>query len=136
MSLERVKNLDLYKLLDIDRNSDQKSIKRAYRKVSRSCHPDKNPDENTVDLFHQLNDALEVLTVEKYKTEYDKIWQANKEWPHIEVMLLRPAKNQLKRNVVFPLQICLSCLSVGHPVLVFCFGMLKRLTACIFCGES
>ena len=78
MSLERVKHLDLYKLLEVDREADHKSIKRSFRKLSRSCHPDKNPGKDTVDLFHQLTDAIEVLTVEEHKKEYDKIWDAKR----------------------------------------------------------
>ena len=76
MSLERVKHLDLYTLFGVDRNADEKSIKRSYRKLSRSCHPDKHPDKDTVELFHQLSDAIEVLTVKEYKKDYDKIWEA------------------------------------------------------------
>ena len=98
MSLERVKHLDLYKLLCIDRNSDQKSIKRSYRILSRSCHPDKNLDKNTVDLFHQLSDALEVLTVENYKSEYDKIWDAKKVKKERDDNLDRQ-RRQFKKNL-------------------------------------
>ena len=46
----------------------------------------------TVDLFHQLRDALEVLTIEEYKKEYDNILDAKqlkkrknmKNWTKIE----------------------------------------------------
>ena len=78
MSFERVKHLDLYELFQIDKNADETSIKRAYRRLARSVHPDKQSQQNgdTVHLFHQLNDSLEVLTNEKYRKEYDLLWAA------------------------------------------------------------
>ncbi|KAK2496153.1 hypothetical protein MC885_014929, partial [Smutsia gigantea] len=38
-------------------------VKKAYRQKALSCHPDKNPDNpRAAELFHQLSQALEVLT--------------------------------------------------------------------------
>ncbi|KAG9480899.1 hypothetical protein GDO78_010264, partial [Eleutherodactylus coqui] len=38
-------------------------IKKAYRQKALTCHPDKNPDNpRAAELFHQLSQALEVLT--------------------------------------------------------------------------
>merc|ERR1711915_752238 len=78
MSFERVKHLNLYEVFQIDKNADEKSIKRAYRRLARSVHPDKQSQQvgDTVHLFHQLNDALEVLTNVKYRKEYDLLWAA------------------------------------------------------------
>ena len=35
---------DLYALLEIEPDADEKTIKKAYRKKALTCHPDKNPD--------------------------------------------------------------------------------------------
>uniref|UniRef100_A0A8C9XQV6 DnaJ (Hsp40) homolog, subfamily C, member 17 n=1 Tax=Sander lucioperca TaxID=283035 RepID=A0A8C9XQV6_SANLU len=44
-----------------------------------TCHPDKNPDNpKAVELFHQLSQALEVLTDAAAKAAYDKICTAKK----------------------------------------------------------
>ncbi len=44
-----------------------------------SCHPDKNPDNpKAVELFHQLSEALAVLTDEKAKKAYDNLLKAKK----------------------------------------------------------
>ena len=34
---------DLYKLLELDRSASDRDIKKAYRKLSKQYHPDKNP---------------------------------------------------------------------------------------------
>ena len=35
---------DYYEVLGIDRNADDASIKKAYRKMAKKCHPDMNKD--------------------------------------------------------------------------------------------
>ena len=72
--MERVKDLDLYLLLEVDTDADVKTIKKAYRKKALSCHPDKNPDNpKAVALFHQLSDALEVLADENARLFLSRI---------------------------------------------------------------
>jgi len=77
--MERVKSLDLYLLLEIEQDVEEKAIKKAYRKKALTCHPDKNPgDKKAVELFHQLSDALEVLTDEATRRAYDNLLKARK----------------------------------------------------------
>jgi hypothetical protein len=47
--MDRVKDLDLYQLLEVEQDADEKTLKTAYRKKALTCHPDKNPD-NKVNL--------------------------------------------------------------------------------------
>jgi len=76
---ERVKALDLYLLLEVEQDAEEKAIKKAYRKKALSCHPDKNPgDKKAVGLFHQLSDALEVLTDPETRRAYDNLLKARK----------------------------------------------------------
>ena len=76
---DRVKSLDLYALIEVEADADVKTIKKAYRKKALTCHPDKNPDnKEAVDLFHQLSDALEVLSDEKTRAAYDNLLKARK----------------------------------------------------------
>lgn len=71
--------MDLYALLGTDSTATTKQIKKAYRKKAVTCHPDKNPDNpKAVELFHQLTQALEVLTDAASKAAYDKICEAKK----------------------------------------------------------
>eukprot|EP00088_Acartia_fossae_P005440 TRINITY_DN12408_c0_g1_i1.p1 TRINITY_DN12408_c0_g1~~TRINITY_DN12408_c0_g1_i1.p1 ORF type:complete len:300 (+),score=55.89 TRINITY_DN12408_c0_g1_i1:72-971(+) len=77
--MDRVKGLDLYALLEVEVEADEKTIRKAYRKKALTCHPDKNPDnKEAADLFHQLSDALEVLTDESTRRAYDNVLKARK----------------------------------------------------------
>uniref|UniRef100_A0A670JYA4 DnaJ homolog subfamily C member 17 n=1 Tax=Podarcis muralis TaxID=64176 RepID=A0A670JYA4_PODMU len=55
-------------------------IKKAYRQKALSCHPDKNPDNpKAAELFHQLSQALAVLTDAAARAAYDKVRKAKKQ---------------------------------------------------------
>ncbi|XP_029349445.1 dnaJ homolog subfamily C member 17 isoform X2 [Echeneis naucrates] len=72
--------MDLYGLLGIKNSASAKEIKKAYRQKALTCHPDKNPDNpKAAELFHQLSQALEVLTDAAAKAAYDKICAAKKQ---------------------------------------------------------
>ncbi|XP_066464746.1 dnaJ homolog subfamily C member 17 [Eleutherodactylus coqui] len=69
--------MDLYGLLGIDTEASVKEIKKAYRQKALTCHPDKNPDNpRAAELFHQLSQALEVLTDGAARAAYDKLRKA------------------------------------------------------------
>ena len=38
---------DYYKLLQIDKDADSRQLKKAYRRLSKQYHPDKNPDDES-----------------------------------------------------------------------------------------
>uniref|UniRef100_A0AAY5L0Y2 DnaJ homolog subfamily C member 17 n=1 Tax=Esox lucius TaxID=8010 RepID=A0AAY5L0Y2_ESOLU len=72
--------MDLYGLLEIKGTATAKEIKKAYRQKALTCHPDKNPDNpKAAELFHQLSQALEVLTDAAARAAYDKICAAKKQ---------------------------------------------------------
>ena len=77
--MNKIKDLDLYLLLDISHEASEKDIKKAYRKKALKCHPDKNPDDpNAALLFHQLQEALAVLTDTAARKAYDNVLKARK----------------------------------------------------------
>mgnify|MGYP001799160686 FL=1 len=54
---------DYYELLGVAKDSDQKTIKSAYRKLALKFHPDRNPgDQQAEETFKQLNEAYAVLS--------------------------------------------------------------------------
>ncbi|XP_028578740.1 dnaJ homolog subfamily C member 17 [Lacerta agilis] len=72
--------LDLYALLGVGEKASDKEIKKAYRQKALSCHPDKNPDNpKAAELFHQLSQALAVLTDAAARAAYDKVRKAKKQ---------------------------------------------------------
>ena len=60
--------MDHYSTLGVPRNASQDEIKKAYRKLAMTHHPDKggNPVE-----FQKLNDAYEVLSNTDKRLQYD-----------------------------------------------------------------
>jgi len=64
---------DPYKILGIEKTADSAEIKKAYRKLALSTHPDKNPDdEKSEEKFKDVASAYEVLKDDKKRAQYDQ----------------------------------------------------------------
>ena len=79
MSFDRVKDVDLYKLLELDKDASESSIRSSYRRLAKTCHPDKSKDPDSVFKFHQLTDALNVLIEDESRDQYDKLLKKKEE---------------------------------------------------------
>jgi len=62
---------DYYDILGVSKNSDKKTIKKAYRKASLKWHPDKNNSEDAKEKFQEINEAYAVLSDEDKRKIYD-----------------------------------------------------------------
>lgn len=52
---------DFYKILDVPRNANANQIKKAYRKLAKELHPDKNAGDSLAqEKFQDLGAAYEV----------------------------------------------------------------------------
>ncbi len=65
---------DYYKLLGADRNADQKTISRAYRKLARQYHPDVNKSRGAEERFKEINEAYQVLGDTDNRARYDQMY--------------------------------------------------------------
>jgi len=64
---------DYYEVLEVDKNADEASIKKAYRKKAIQYHPDKNPgDAASEEKFKEAAEAYEVLSNPEKKAQYDR----------------------------------------------------------------
>ena len=60
---------DYYKTLGVSKNATPEEIKKAFRKLARTHHPDAGGDEAK---FKEINEAYEVLSDEKKRQMYDQ----------------------------------------------------------------
>lgn len=68
-----VADTELYDLLNVKPQASPAEIKKAYYKVARECHPDKNPgDAEATTRFQKLADAYQVLSDADLRTKYDR----------------------------------------------------------------
>jgi molecular chaperone DnaJ len=64
---------ELYKTLGVSKKASQDEIKKAYRKLAREYHPDRNPgDEKAEERFKEISAAHDVLSDPEKRKEYDE----------------------------------------------------------------
>jgi len=64
---------DYYAALGVAKDADAATIKKAYRKLARDLHPDKNPGNAESEArFKEVSEAYDVLSDTKKRAEYDE----------------------------------------------------------------
>ena len=63
---------DYYGTLGVSRDATAEEIKKAYRKLARSLHPDVNPDPEAQERFKSVTVAYEVLSDPEKRAFYDR----------------------------------------------------------------
>ena len=86
-------SVNYYEILEIDKDADSESIKKAYKKLVKKFHPDWNPNdiESSEEKFKEINEAYHVLIDDNERNKYDQFgseyvprkappWQASNVW--------------------------------------------------------
>lgn len=75
---------DYYQILEVPRDASQPEIKKSYRKLAKTHHPDSNLNLGDADQFLLINEAYQILSDsvsrESYNVRYDQIFQIRKKY--------------------------------------------------------
>jgi DnaJ-class molecular chaperone len=64
---------DPYQILGVARDSSQNEIKKAFRKLAKELHPDRNPDNRQLaERFKEVSAAYQILGDPKDRARYDR----------------------------------------------------------------
>jgi molecular chaperone DnaJ len=65
---------DFYAILGVPADADSAAIKKAYRKLARTLHPDQNPGDSASEKrFEEIGEAYAVLSAPEDRKQYDAI---------------------------------------------------------------
>lgn len=68
---------DYYEVLGVDKNADEATLKKAYRKLAKKYHPDMNPGDKEAEAkFKEATEAYSVLSDADKRRQYDQFGHA------------------------------------------------------------
>lgn len=68
-----MEEMSYYEILEVTKNANGDEIKKAYRKMAKLYHPDRNPDDPTAEhKFKLCNEAYQVLSDDQQRAIYDR----------------------------------------------------------------
>lgn len=68
---------DYYEVLEVPRDADDDTLKKAYRRLAMKYHPDRNPDDAAAeDAFKECKEAYEILSDAQKRSAYNQFGHA------------------------------------------------------------
>ena len=64
--------IDYYQVLGLDHTASEAEIKKAYRDLALSFHPDKNSEQNAHAQFQLISEAYTILSNSKTRNNFDQ----------------------------------------------------------------
>ncbi|MCB9779966.1 MAG: J domain-containing protein [Alphaproteobacteria bacterium] len=68
---------DLYEVLGVSRSAETTEIRKAYKKLAREFHPDRNPSDEAAERFKEINAAYDVLGDDDKRSLYDEFGEVS-----------------------------------------------------------
>ncbi|XP_008401307.1 dnaJ homolog subfamily C member 1 [Poecilia reticulata] len=119
---------NFYEFLHLDKDAAAADIKKAYRRLSLTLHPDKNRDENAETQFRQLVAIYEVLKDEDRRRRYDDILENGlPDWRQ-PVFYYRRVRKMSNAELGFLLFLILT---VGHYAVIWSIYLEKQLSRAV-----
>ncbi|XP_021007836.1 dnaJ homolog subfamily C member 1 [Mus caroli] len=116
--------LNFYEFLGVQQDASSADIRKAYRKLSLTLHPDKNKDENAETQFRQLVAIYEVLKDDERRQRYDDVLiNGLPDWRQ-PVFYYRRVRKMSNAELALLLFIILT---VGHYAVVWSIYLEKQL---------
>ncbi|MGD9047530.1 MAG: VWA domain-containing protein [Anaerolineae bacterium] len=84
---------DLYAILGVPSDADERTIKQAYRQLARRYHPDSSEDEADAGRFHDIQQAYELLMDPLQREAHDH-WREQRGMIGTAPLLLRVTTSQ------------------------------------------
>ena len=90
---------DYYKILEINKNATDEEIKKAYRKLAKKWHPDKNLNNPIAEeKFKEIQEAYDILSDKKKREKYDNPYNFSNENIFSEFDFFRNFKSSSKKQ--------------------------------------
>lgn len=95
--------MDPYQVLGVSQTADEDTIKKAYRKAAKECHPDTHPgDKGSEERFKEIGEAYRILSDRQKRKEYDAR-AAQKKWEsEAGSNGTRPEKRSARGGMIYP----------------------------------
>ena len=109
-----MEEIDLYAILELNKDATIEEIKKSYRKLAQKYHPDKNKNKTeATEKFQEISKAYEILSDPEKKEKYDKYGLGGNEMERVNPFDLfnpfgmRQSKKELNKqllNINIPLK--------------------------------